>query len=142
MVRQLVQEGGFHEDDLEFATLPITLICTADSSPKLHPRLSALLSAHHLPYPSSKDITNIVEVHLKNSLADVKLINDSWISQLASSMYEALVEISASKESTFTWTPKDLTLWAECLKKYPVPENTSEIIRCLLDAGERLFYPK
>ncbi|KAF7991046.1 hypothetical protein HCN44_000861 [Aphidius gifuensis] len=127
LVRQVVQEGGFHEDDLEFATLPITLICTADSSTKLHPRLN---------------IINIVEIHLKKSIKNIKLINDAWILQLATSMHDALAGISSVKESSFNWTPKDLTIWAETLKTYPVPENTDEIILYLLDAGERLFYPK
>lgn len=45
----MLQEGGFHEEDLEFARVPLTVVCTADASTRLHPRLEALLSTHYLP---------------------------------------------------------------------------------------------
>ena len=49
LIRQLIQEGGFYEDDLEFAKIPITILSTGDSSTKLHPRLDSLLASHYLP---------------------------------------------------------------------------------------------
>lgn len=49
LIRELLQEGGFHEDDLEFASLPIMVLCTGDENTRLHPRLEALLATHYLP---------------------------------------------------------------------------------------------
>lgn len=48
LLRQLLQEGGFHEDDLEFAKVSFTLVCTADKTTKLHPRLASIMATYHL----------------------------------------------------------------------------------------------
>ncbi|CAK9809936.1 Cytoplasmic dynein 2 heavy chain 1 [Anthophora quadrimaculata] len=142
LVRELIQEGGFHEEDLEFARIPLTIICTADSTTRLHPRLEALLSTHYLPYPSSKDIAAILELHLKNSLKEDNITIESWITQMIPIMLQAFQSIESSRGSPVDWTPKDLIMWADCLKYYPSPENESNITHHLLDAGQRLFYPR
>lgn len=49
LIRQLIQEGGFYEDDLEFAKIALTVLATGDLSTKLHPRLDSLLASHYLP---------------------------------------------------------------------------------------------
>ncbi|XP_011311295.1 cytoplasmic dynein 2 heavy chain 1 [Fopius arisanus] len=138
LIRQLLQELGFHEEDLEFATLPITLISTADKSTKLHPRLSSLLSVHHLPHPSPRALISTAEVHLENSLKSLG-ISSSWISTLATAMYGSL---SGVPKESFSWTSRDLTLWTNTLKFYPPPEQNTEIIQYLLESGKRLFHPK
>lgn len=142
LIRQLVQEGGFYEDDLEFAHIQIKLVSTADISTKLHSRLNSLLAIHYLSPPTSKDISTIVKVHLNNVLKNVKLITDTWISNLAVAMYESLTVISSSKDSNFSWTISDLCLWSSILKSYPVPEEEEEVSRYLFDIGKRLFYPR
>ncbi|KAK0158915.1 hypothetical protein PV328_009853 [Microctonus aethiopoides] len=142
LIRQLVQEGGFYEDDLEFAHIQIKLVSTADTSTKLHSRLNSLLAIHYLSPPTSKDISTIVKVHLNNVLKNVKFITDIWISNLAVAMYESLTAISSSKDSTFSWTISDLCLWSSILKSYPVPEEEGEVSRYLFDIGKRLFYPR
>ncbi|XP_017764042.1 PREDICTED: cytoplasmic dynein 2 heavy chain 1 [Eufriesea mexicana] len=142
LVRELIQEGGFHEEDLEFATVPLTIICTADATTRLHPRLEALLSTHYLPYPSSKDIVAILELQLRNSLKGDRVMIESWISQMAPAMLDAFRSIKSSHGSSVDWTPKDLVLWADSLKYYPSPENESNITDHLLDAGRRLFHTR
>lgn len=52
---------------------------------------------------------------------------------------DAFRSASSSQESSFTWTLKDIVLWARLLKHYPVPENEAYITRYLLDIGQRLF---
>ncbi|XP_015119188.1 cytoplasmic dynein 2 heavy chain 1 [Diachasma alloeum] len=141
LVRQLLQEGGFHEEDLEFATLPVTLISTADTSTNLHPRLSSLLAVHRLPHPTPRATISIAEVHLESSLKSLK-IPSTWISTLASAMHESLSSVSSHKNSTFSWSSRDLAQWARALESYPAPEHTNEITQYLLDSGKRLFYPK
>ncbi|XP_017891098.1 cytoplasmic dynein 2 heavy chain 1 isoform X2 [Ceratina calcarata] len=138
LVRELIQEGGFHEEDLEFARVPLTIVCTADATTKLHPRLEALLSTHYLPNPSTKDITGILELHLRNSLKGDRVTIESWIGRMVPVMSDAYRSIASSPG----WTPKDLVLWADSLQYYPTPENESDITRHLLDAGQRLFHPR
>ncbi|XP_076387639.1 dynein cytoplasmic heavy chain beethoven [Megachile rotundata] len=140
LVRELMQEGGFHEEDLEFARVPLTIICTADETSRLHPRLEALLCTHYLPYPSSKDIAAILELHLKSSLKGNNTVIESWIAQMVPVMLEAFKSIKSSHGNV--WTPKDLILWADSLKYYPSPENETNITEYLLDAGRRLFNPR
>ncbi|XP_043268031.1 cytoplasmic dynein 2 heavy chain 1 [Venturia canescens] len=143
LVRQLLQEGGFHEDDLEFASLPITLLCTGDEETKLHPRLEALLATHCLSCPSSKDVISMVELHLKSSLRTTRTTSiDSWISSVAGTMTETLTTITSARDSSFTWSPKDLALWADSLKYYPAVDDVLELTRYLWDAGTRLFFPR
>ncbi|XP_029051229.2 cytoplasmic dynein 2 heavy chain 1 [Osmia bicornis bicornis] len=140
LVRELLQEGGFHEEDLEFARVPLTVVCTADATTRLHPRLEALLSTHYLPYPSSKDIAAISELHLRNSLKGDHIVIESWIAQMIPVMLEAFKSIRSSHGTA--WTPKDLILWVDSLKYYPSPENETYITEYLLDAGRRLFHPR
>ncbi|XP_043507557.1 cytoplasmic dynein 2 heavy chain 1 [Frieseomelitta varia] len=142
LARELIQEGGFHEEDLEFARVPLTIICTADATTRLHPRLEALLSTHYLPYPSSKDMMAILELHLRDSLKGDHVMIESWIAQMAPVMLDAFRSIKSSYGSSIDWTPKDLVLWADSLKYYPSPEDESNITRHLLDAGKRLFHPR
>ncbi|XP_063978818.1 cytoplasmic dynein 2 heavy chain 1 [Diachasmimorpha longicaudata] len=140
LVRQILQEGGFHEEDLEFATLPISLIATADTSTNLHPRLSALLATCHLPHPTPKATVSIAEVHLHSSLKSLK-IPSTWISTLADAMYESLSSVT-HKDSAFSWSSRELTQWARALKSYPAPEHQNVITQYLLDSGRRLFNSK
>ncbi|XP_076621618.1 dynein cytoplasmic heavy chain beethoven [Colletes latitarsis] len=142
LVRELLQEGGFHEEDLEFAIVPLTIVCTADATTRLHPRLEALLSTHYLPYPSAKDIVAVLELHLKNSLVGNDVLIESWIAQMTPSMLEAFELMKSSRGSSIEWTPKDLISWADSLKYYPTPEDEADITRHLLDAGQRLFHPR
>lgn len=138
LLRQLLEDKGFHEDDLEFASLPVTVLSTADKSTHLHPRLNALLSTHQLMPPTTGDLQAIIEVHLKHALKKITSVESgSWVSFLASVMQDS---ISAVKE--FSWTSKDLSRWAETLQNYPMPENQEDIARYLLDAGVHLFYPR
>ncbi|KOX76673.1 Cytoplasmic dynein 2 heavy chain 1 [Melipona quadrifasciata] len=142
LARELIQEGGFHEEDLEFARVPLTIICTADATTRLHPRLEALVSTHYLPHPSSEDIMAILELHLRDSLKGDHVMIESWIAQMAPVMLDAFRSIKSSYGSSIDWTPKDLVLWADSLKYYPSPEDESNITRHLLDAGKRLFHPR
>lgn len=48
-MRQLIEEKGFYEDDLEFAKIPLTILSTGDATTNLHPRLDSLLASHYLP---------------------------------------------------------------------------------------------
>ncbi|XP_050496495.1 cytoplasmic dynein 2 heavy chain 1 [Bombus huntii] len=142
LVRELIQEGGFHEEDLEFARVPLTILCTADATTRLHPRLEALLSTHYLPYPSPRDIVAILELHLRDSLKGDQVMIESWIAETVPVMLDAFRSIKSSHGSTTDWTPKDLILWADSLKYYPSPKGESNITRHLLDVGKRLFYPR
>ncbi|XP_047369553.1 cytoplasmic dynein 2 heavy chain 1 isoform X1 [Vespa velutina] len=142
LVRELLQDKGFHEDDLEFARIPLTLICTADSITTLHPRLECLMATYYLPSPSSKETIAMLELHLRNALKQNDDLIDNWTSKMASAMLEAYQSINLSKEFSFLWTPKDLILWADCLGYYLTPENMEDVTSYLLDAGRRLFYPK
>ncbi|XP_076748967.1 dynein cytoplasmic heavy chain beethoven [Xylocopa sonorina] len=142
LIRELIQEGGFHEEDLEFANIPLTIICTANATTKLHPRLEALLSTHYLPYPSSKDIVAILELHLRNSLRGDHVTIESWIARMVPVMLDAFRSMKSSHGSPVDWTPKDLILWADSFKYYPSPADESNITRHLLDAGRRLFHPR
>ncbi|XP_031838829.2 dynein cytoplasmic heavy chain beethoven isoform X1 [Nomia melanderi] len=142
LVRELLQEGGYHEEDLEFARVPLTVICTADATTKLHPRLEALLSVHYLPHPGSKEIAEILELHLNSSLKGDRMLIGSWITQLAPTILEAFRLMETSQGLPIKWTPKDLIQWADSLKCYPVPENETDITSCLFDSGRRLFHPR
>ncbi|XP_024946848.1 cytoplasmic dynein 2 heavy chain 1 isoform X2 [Cephus cinctus] len=139
LVRELLQEGRFHEDDLEYARIPLTAIFTGDTETKLHPRLESLLATHYMPNPSSKESVAIIELHLRNALKGGKIMVESWISRLAPAMLEAFQSVLTSQELITSWTPGDLALWADALKFYPVPEDESEITEYLLDTGRRLF---
>lgn len=48
LVRELLQEEGFLEEDLEFSKISVTIICTADVTTRLHPRLEALFATYYL----------------------------------------------------------------------------------------------
>jgi len=48
LIRELLQEEGFLEEDLEFSKISITIICTADITTRLHPRLEALFATYYL----------------------------------------------------------------------------------------------
>ncbi|XP_023289902.1 cytoplasmic dynein 2 heavy chain 1 [Orussus abietinus] len=138
VLRELLQEGGFHEEDLEFARLPLALICTADSSTKLHPRLQAILASHYVPPPSAKDLEGIVELHLRRALKDVGVSVDSWISRMSPAIVDVFQTLSPSPDST-SWTPKDVVLWSDSMRFYPDPEGDAALTRHLLDAGHRLL---
>lgn len=139
LIRQLLEDKGFHEDDLEFASLPVTILATADVKTPLHPRLSALLATHQISPPTSGELQAIIEVHLHHALKQVspEARPASWISFVASVMQDS---ISATKE--FSWTAKDLVRWARTLAHYPAPETEEDIARHLWDAGSHLFYPR
>ncbi|CAD6239204.1 GSCOCG00008639001-RA-CDS, partial [Cotesia congregata] len=139
LIRQLLEDKGFHEDDLEFASLPVTILATADVKTPLHPRLSALLATHQITPPTSGELQAIIEVHLHHALKQVspEARPASWISFVASVMQDS---ISETKE--FFWTAKDLVRWARTLAYYPAPENEEDIARHLLDAGSHFFYPR
>ncbi|XP_066585667.1 cytoplasmic dynein 2 heavy chain 1 [Prorops nasuta] len=140
LLRELLQEGGFHEEDLEFAKIPITVICTVTGSTKLHPRLESLLAVHYLPYPSIKETTSIIELHSRRALSQmIGSIIDPWISRIAPVMLESF---QADKNSDFHWTLKDLVFWASSLQYYPTPEDQSKLSIYLMDAGRKLFYPR
>ncbi|KAI4495703.1 hypothetical protein M0802_008538 [Mischocyttarus mexicanus] len=142
LVRELLQDKGFHEDDLEFARIPLTIICTADYNTPLHPRLECLMATYYLPRPSSKEIVAMLELHLRSALKQKDDFIDSWITKTASIMLDAYQSINISNELSFLWTPKDLILWADCLGYYLPSENDNDLTCHLLDAGKRLFYPK
>ncbi|KZC10148.1 Cytoplasmic dynein 2 heavy chain 1 [Dufourea novaeangliae] len=142
LVRELLQDGGFHEEDLEFARVPLTIVCTADATTRLHPRLEAILSTHYLPYPSEKDIVAVLGLHLRSCLKGDRNLIESWIAQMVPAMLEAFELMETSRGLPVKWSPKDLILWADSLTYYPVPENEGNITRCLLDAGRRLFHPR
>ncbi|KAL2743989.1 cytoplasmic dynein 2 heavy chain 1 [Vespula maculifrons] len=138
LLRELLQDKGFHEDDLEFARIPLTLISTADSITALHPRLECLMATS----PSSKETVAMLELHLRDALKQKDDLMDTWISKTASAMLEAYQSTNLSKEFSYLWTPKDLILWADCLGYYLSPENVEDVTCHLLDAGRHLFYPK
>ncbi|XP_014611048.1 PREDICTED: cytoplasmic dynein 2 heavy chain 1 [Polistes canadensis] len=143
LVRELLQDEGFHEDDLEFARIPLTIISTADSNTPLHPRLECLMATYYLPCPSSKEIVAMLELHLRSALKEKDDFIDSWITKTSPIMFEAYQSINLSNElSSFLWTPKDLILWADCLGYYLSPENENDLTSYMFDAGKRLFYPK
>ncbi|KAL2712648.1 cytoplasmic dynein 2 heavy chain 1 [Vespula squamosa] len=150
LVRELLQDKGFHEDDLEFARIPLTLISTADSVTALHPRLECLMATYYLPLvsvklfrsPSSKETVAMLELHLRNALKQNDDLMDTWTSKTASAMLEAYQSTNLSKEFSYLWTPKDLILWADCLGYYLPPENVEDVTCYLLNAGRHLFYPK
>lgn len=48
LVRELIQEEGFLEEDLVFSKVFLTIVCTADTSTRLHPRLEALFATCYL----------------------------------------------------------------------------------------------
>ncbi|XP_071561821.1 cytoplasmic dynein 2 heavy chain 1 [Temnothorax nylanderi] len=140
LVRELLQEEGFLEEDLVFSKISITIICTADVTTRLHPRLEALFATYYLEYPSQKDIAAILELHLRTSLKEVDFVMaESWIARMKPSILDAFRSASSSQESSFTWTLKDIVSWARLLKYYPAPENEAYITRYLLDIGQRLF---
>nr|XP_033320776.1 cytoplasmic dynein 2 heavy chain 1 [Megalopta genalis] len=142
LLRELLQEGGYHEEDLEFARIPLTVLCTTDASTKLHPRLEALLSTHYLPYPSPKEIAAVLDLHLNGSLNGDRNLIGSWIAQMAPAILEAFELMETCRGLPIKWTPKDLIQWADSLKCYPVPENETSITGFLLDAGRRLLHPR
>ncbi|XP_018402903.1 PREDICTED: cytoplasmic dynein 2 heavy chain 1 [Cyphomyrmex costatus] len=140
LMRELLQEEGFLEEDLEFSKISVTIICTADMTTRLHPRLEALFATYYLEYPSQKDVAAILELHLRTSLKEVDFVMaESWIARIKSSILDAFRSISSAQESSFTWTLKDIVLWAKLLKHYPTPENEAYITHYLLDIGQRLF---
>lgn len=47
-MRELLQEEGFLEEDLEFSKVSLTIVCTADVSTRLHPRLEAIFATYYL----------------------------------------------------------------------------------------------
>ncbi|XP_051159645.1 cytoplasmic dynein 2 heavy chain 1 [Leptopilina boulardi] len=141
LLRQLLQEGGFHEDDLEFASISLSVICSGDLNTKIHPRLNALLMIHYLPRQSSKDMVAIVELHLRNALKKNDVMVESWISRVAPAMVEAFGNIFPEDLSS-RWSYKDLALWADSLRYYPLPEDESDITCYLIYSGRQLFRPK
>ncbi|KAG7200020.1 hypothetical protein KM043_004787 [Ampulex compressa] len=139
LLRELVEEGGFHEEDLVFANISLTIICTADNITRLHPRLEALFATHHLPYPSLENMMLIMELRLRISLKGKKDLIESWITKMMPAISEAIRSMECLQESSATYSAKDVTLWADSLKYYPIPENEADITRYLLDSGQRLF---
>lgn len=139
LLRQLLQEGGFHEDDLVFASVCLSVICTGDLGTKIHPRLNAILMTHYLPRQSSKDIVAIVELHLRNALGRADA--ESWISRVAPAMVEAFGAIFP-EESSSRCSYKILALWADSLRYYPPFEDESDITSYLICSGRQLFGPK
>ena len=142
LVRELLQEGGFHEDDLMFASVPLTVVCTGDSHTKIHPRLNALLMSYYLSRQASKDMVAIVELHLRNSLKRGDIMIESWISRIAPAMVEAFEIICPPEEPSSTWSSKDLALWADSMKYYPAAENEADVTRYLIYTGRQLFTPR
>ena len=67
------------------------------------------------------------------------VIAESWIARIKPSILDAFRSINSAQESSFTWTLKDIVLWAKLLKYYPTPENEAYITHYLLDIGQRLF---
>ncbi|XP_032668403.1 cytoplasmic dynein 2 heavy chain 1 [Odontomachus brunneus] len=140
LIREMLQEKGFLEDDLEFSKVSLTILCTADETTRLHPRLEALFATYYLEYPNQKDIAAILGLHLRNSLMEVDTITaESWIARMMPNMLDAFRFACSSQESSMIWTLKDIVSWATRLKYYPTPENETDISRHLLDIGRRLF---
>ncbi|XP_046488904.1 cytoplasmic dynein 2 heavy chain 1 [Neodiprion pinetum] len=139
LVRQILQEGGFYEDDLEFAKLPVSAVCTADSVTPLHPRLEALLATHHMSQPRSKELLAIVELHLRSALrhnTGKKDAADTFVPRMATAMLEAVRGLASTETE---WTARDLATWADALQFYPSPEDASEVVQHMVDAGRHLF---
>ncbi|XP_011502016.1 PREDICTED: cytoplasmic dynein 2 heavy chain 1 [Ceratosolen solmsi marchali] len=141
LIRQLIQEGGFYEDDLEFAKLPVVILSTSDSSTDLHPRLDSLFATHYLRPLKPNDIDTIVELHLEQSLGDDKIIVRPWIVKMSSIIVEAFNELSTNKD-IIKWTLGDLMVWIDSLKYYPKPENESNMTNYLIDSSRRHFKAK
>ncbi|KMQ91499.1 cytoplasmic dynein 2 heavy chain 1-like protein [Lasius niger] len=153
LVRELLQEEGFLEEDLEFSKISLTIICTADESTRLHPRLEALFATYYLEnsetietkyisvnrYPSQKNIAAILELHLRTSLKQIDYVMaESWITRMKPNILDSF-RFASTQESSLNWTLKDIVSWARRLKYYPTPENEADITRYLLDIGQRLF---
>ena len=141
LVRELLQEGGFHEDDLEFASVPLTVVCTGDSQTKVHPRLNALLMTHYLPRQTSDEMVAIVELHLRSALKRDVMV-ESWVTRMAPTMVKAFGMICPLEESSSRWSYKDLTLWSDSMQFYPIAENEDDLTRNLLFSGYQLFRPR
>ncbi|KAL6266424.1 hypothetical protein P5V15_003274 [Pogonomyrmex californicus] len=140
LVRELLQEEGFLEEDLEFSKISLTILCTADVTTRLHPRLEALFATYYLEYPSQKDLAAILELHLRTSLKQVDFVMaESWIARMKPVILDAFRFACSAQESSLTWTLKNIVSWAKLLKYYPTPENEAYITRYLLDIGQRLF---
>lgn len=139
LVRNLLQEGGFHEDDLEFASLPVMFLATADATTTLHSRLNALLAAHYLPTPTTMDTLGIVQVHLEHALKRQKSLNPPEISNLASALHESMLAIGSGRDTNFFWTSQDLSVWARTLECYPDARTVEEVAQHILDSGIQLF---
>lgn len=142
LVRELLQEGGFHEDDLEFASVPLTVVCTGDSHTKVHPRLNALLMTHYLPRQTFEDMISIVELHLRSALKRDDVMVQSWVTRMAPAMVEAFVTICPREESSPIWSYKDLAIWSDSMRYYPIAENEDAITSHLLFSGRQLFGPR
>nr|XP_012219219.1 PREDICTED: cytoplasmic dynein 2 heavy chain 1 [Linepithema humile] len=143
LVRELFQEEGFLEEDLEFSKVSLTIICTADVSTRLHPRLEAVFATYYLEYPNQKDVATILELHLRASLKQVDLVMaEAWISRMKPNILDAFRFACSAQETSLTWTLKDMVSWASRLKYYPIPENETDITRHFLDIGQRLFRPR
>ncbi|XP_029665147.1 cytoplasmic dynein 2 heavy chain 1 [Formica exsecta] len=139
LVRELLQEEGFLEEDLVFSKISLTIICTADESTRLHPRLEALFATYYLEYPSQKDVASILELHLRTSLKEIDYVMaESWIARIKPNILDAF-RFASNQKSSLNWTLKDIVSWANRLKYYPTPENEADITRYLLDVGKRLF---
>ncbi|XP_058798637.1 cytoplasmic dynein 2 heavy chain 1 [Phymastichus coffea] len=141
LIRQLIQEGGFYEDDLEFAKIPLTILTTGDLSTKLHPRLDSLLATLYLPSIKLKDLDVIVDLHLRESLKSDQMVVRAWISKMSPAIVEAFNEIT-NDMSKVKWTPRDLMTWIDLLKYYPETDTEGNITGYLIDASRRLFRPK
>ncbi|XP_020293197.1 cytoplasmic dynein 2 heavy chain 1 [Pseudomyrmex gracilis] len=140
LVRELIQEEGFLEDDLVFSKVSLTIVCTADTSARLHPRLEALFATCYLEPPSQKEVAIILELHLRTSLKKVDYVMaESWIVRMKPNILDAFRFAYSAQESSFVWSLKDFVFWTMGLKYYPTPENEADITRYLLDIGQRLF---
>lgn len=141
LLRQLLQEGGFYEDDLEFASISLSVICTGDSTTRIHPRLNALLMAHYLPRQESRDMVAIIELHLRSALKKDNVMVESWISRVAPAMVEAFGSIF-TEELSSRWSYKDLALWSDSMEYYSSAEDESDLTCHLIYSGRQLFRPK
>uniref|UniRef100_A0ABD2XKY5 Dynein heavy chain, cytoplasmic n=1 Tax=Trichogramma kaykai TaxID=54128 RepID=A0ABD2XKY5_9HYME len=141
LLRQLIQEGGFYEDDLEFAKVSLSLLCTSDTGAKFHPRLDSLLATHYLPKIQPKDLKVIVELNLSEHLKANEKQFKSWISRVSTAVVQAYFEMSSDKSNN-KWTTRDVITWIESLKYYPPADREGDLTGYLLDASRRIFRPK
>ncbi|KAJ8675957.1 hypothetical protein QAD02_011743, partial [Eretmocerus hayati] len=141
LARQLIQDGGFYEDDLEFARVPLTILSTSDTSSKLHPRLDSLLATHYMTDPKPRDLDSIIDLRLNEALKSDDVVIKTWIAKMSPTVMEAFNDISNEKSWT-KWTLRDIIVWIDSLKNYPKPEDEIAMTNYLIDASKRYLRPR